>query len=1404
MSTVKSPSYWLGIDMGSVSSKYALLDSGGQICHTDYQRLKGEPIPTVIKQLQAILEKVAPEQIKGVGVTGSGSELIGDLLSIQVTNEIVAQSKATATLYPKVRTIIEIGGEDSKLILLDDRGSIVDFAMNAMCAAGTGSFLDQQASRLGVSIENEFGELAVKSKKPPRIAGRCSVFAKTDMIHLQQEATPDYDIVAGLCYAMARNFKSNLGRGKAFLRPIVFQGGVAANQGMIKAFREILEVTDGELIIPEYANCMGAIGTALILAEKQSVQSIQISEGLKALKDYLNKPQKIKIGPRPLDFFQARDTHVPVTSASGKEKIPAYLGIDIGSISTNVVAIDERRRLLAKRYLMTAGRPLEAVRHGIREIGEEIGGKLEIKGVGTTGSGRYLVGDFVGADIVKNEITAQARAASEIDPRVDTIFEIGGQDSKYVYFENGVVVDFEMNKVCAAGTGSFLEEQAEKLGISIKKEFGDLALCAPSPVPLGERCTVFMESDLHHHQQQGADKKNLVAGLSYSIVHNYLNRVVGKRKVGNYIFFQGGVAANQGVVAAFESVTNKKITVPPHHEVTGAIGVAIIAQEKSNGQPSRFKGFDLSNLQYELESFECDKCSNMCEIRKVQLAGEEPLYYGSRCERFNIRKEKQTTKKLPNLFAEREHFLLNSYKAASDTTPTARVGMPRSLFYHEFYPFWKAFFSELNIELVLSDKTNKQLIHKSMENLSAETCFPIKVTHGHVLNLLEKDIDYIFLPSIISLDHEASSQRSNFNCPYVQTIPYTIQAAISFSHSKAKLLGPVIQGNHGPQHMEQCLVNLGKQLGCSPRKVRLAWQKAIETQKSFADKIQNRGREILKNLSENDMPVVIFSRPYNGCDNGLNLELPRKLRDLGFIPIPVDFLPVDDSTEVRDWPNMYWRYGRRILRAADFVRNNDNLSVIYLTNFGCGPDSFISHFFNKRMAGKPYLQLEVDEHSADVGALTRCEAFRDSLESIRQKGWRPQEEIRGTFLLPKHSARKLYIPKMSNHCYALAAAFCRHGVQAEVMPESDAESVNWGRRYTSGRECYPAIVTTGDMIKIVRAENFDPEKTAFFMPSGNGPCRFGQYNMFHRLVLDDLGFENVPIYAPTQNSGFYSELGLVGEDFVTHLWQGVLAVDLLEQLWREVRPYELNPGQTDSVYYDSLDKIQTAILEDKTWEVLQESKERLKQIPHKKENRPVIGIVGEIFVRSNSFCNCDLVREIEALGGEAWLPPVREWFLYLAHIGKKHSQMGRNYRSFLHTYLTERFMKKEEQRFSQSFQDIMTNCHEPTIANTLEYSQPYIDPSFEGEAALSIGKSIDFINKGVTGIINAMPFTCMPGTIVSALLKRLRLDYRQIPCLDLAFDGVEQTNNKIRLQAFIHQAKQFQRTMAADKPKNGF
>lgn len=1401
-------SCFLGVDVGSVSVNTVVMNSSREILEEHYTRTRGQPLLTAYRVLEEILSRISPSNLLGVSLTGGGGKLIAELLGAAFENEIVAQSKSIECFYPQVKTIIEMGGEDSKLITLDLDGKSVkisDFAMNSVCAAGTGSFLDQQAHRLGLSVE-EFGQLALKSKNPPRIAGRCSVFAKTDMIHLQQVATPDYDIVAGLCLAVARNFKGTLGRGKSFVKPVSFQGGVAANLGMRRAFLEVLELSEDELIIPQRFASMGAIGASLLALENASF--INNFQGLEKLDDYISSLSHNNInikglGPlTPFRKIKEVTPHASPFSSTGGEKTRAYLGVDVGSISTNVVVIDDHNRVLSKRYLMTAGRPLEAIKRGLKEVGEEVGDKIQVVAVGTTGSGRYLAGDFIGADVIKNEITAQATAAIDIDPKVDTIFEIGGQDSKYISLSNGAIIDFEMNKVCAAGTGSFLEEQAEKLGISIKDEFSDLALAAPCPASLGERCTVFMESDLVHHQQQGMDKDNLVAGLSYSIVLNYLNKVVGDRAVGNHIFFQGGTAFNLGVVAAFEKILGKQITVPRNHDVTGAIGAAILAREEKERGKSNFKGFDLSKRNYEITSFECKRCPNRCEIKRLKVERERPLLYGSRCERFEVNRKKKKVNQFPDLFAERD-CLLHQASQENDlfSEETPQIGIPQCMFYHELLPFFNTFFNKLGFKVILSDNTHKGIIHGGVEGVVSETCFPVKVAHGHVLNLIEKGITKIFFPSIIDMERIHPEVDRSQVCPYVQALPYTLKAAFDFGRLGVELISPVLYFGGEREKVIKELRLVGKKLGKRSGMAKQAIEAAFDAQNQFYDSLKKRGKEVLRQLKENQRAMVIVSRPYNGCDAGINLNLPQKIADLGVLAIPMDYLPLEQSNLVSEWQEMYWKYGQRILSTAHFIKSHPSLHAIYLTNFGCGPDSFISHFFKEKLKDIPYLTIEIDEHSSDVGIITRLEAYLDSLKNNRKKSVRITTKKSVAKAL-SNKKRRLYIPNMTDHSYAVAAAFEACGLQATVLPESDEETLRWGRKLTSGRECYPCILTTGDMIKMTQRPEFDPDRAAFFMASGGGPCRFGLYNRFHRLVLNEMGFPQVPVFAPDQDGCLYRELGEVGKGFSRLAWKGIVSVDLLQKRLREVRPYEINPGESEKVYQYYLERVCQAIREREGNSLsLKKAGVAFNNIEvNGKGRKPIIGIVGEIYIRSNKFSNEDLIGNIERLGGEVWLPPIAEWILYTNYTSKRRSLRTGNYRDFLSTFLTNEVQKVVEHRLTKDFTNSLKMHSEPATEEIIQKATPYLHPSFEGEAILSIGKAVDFALKGASGLINAMPFTCMPGTIVDAVLKRCREDHDNMPLLTIAYDGQKEGNTKSRLEAFIYQVRQYQENFSGRRP----
>lgn len=1394
----------LGIDIGSISVNTVLINNNSEIVYEDYSYCQGRPFMVVLKILRNIEKEYGLSSFSTVSFTGSGGKQAAELMGGAFVNEVIAQSDATIGLYGNVRTVIEIGGEDSKLIQLESGENIKasrlsDFALNSLCAAGTGSFLDQQAKRIGVNIEKEFGDLAGKSENPPRIAGRCSVFAKSDMIHLQQVATPLHDIVAGLCFAVARNFKATLGRGRNIEKPVSFQGGVAANEGMRKAIREIFNLQDEDLIIPAHYASMGAIGAVFnTLWNKNTCKPYQ---GLTALEEYIKsgkgKTYRLKPLAESSAVYNKQIRQLP--PANGLHDV--YLGLDVGSLSTNVVLIDKDNNVISRRYLPTASKPLDAIRQGLKEIFEEVGNRIRVRAAGTTGSGRYLTGDFIGADTIQNEITAQARAAIAYDRKVDTIFEIGGQDSKYISVKDGVVVDFEMNKVCAAGTGSFLEEQAEKLGINIKDEFGRMALEAGQPARLGDRCTVFMESDLNSHQQKGVELNDLLGGLAYSIVQNYIQKVVGEKPIGDNIFFQGGVTNNRSVVSAFEQITGKKITIPPHFDVTGAIGAAMLAREQMAGSgKSNFKGFDISSKTYSTNRFTCRSCSNNCEIQSVKIEGEEKaLFYGGRCEKYEKEERKKKNNNIPDLFKERNRMLLGDYKKETDKDKPC-IGIPRALmiFYQQF-PFWRKFFEELGFSIIISDTSDNKLVRESIELMVSETCLPVELMHGHIKNLLDKGADNIFIPFIVNASAANGNPTNNCNCPWVQAAPFMIKSAFKDEEIRNKLLMPSLHFRYYKTALKKELGKFMKdKFGISPSLTWKAILKADRVQNCFEESLRARGKEILNHDFGSDIQkVVVLGRPYNTGDPHLNLSLIDKLINLNTLPVPVDFLPLEQEDVFEDYPMMYWPNGQKIIAASRLVRRSEDLYAVYLGNFRCGPDSFISHFVRNEMKDKPFLHLEVDEHSAGAGMITRCEAFLDSLKGYKKNRHTVLRTVDKTSAANNLlNGRTLYYPYANDVVHILAAATRNCGIRSEVLPMQNEEDLQIARNHTSGQECFPMICTTGSFLKKLMQPGCDPSKASFFMPDHNGPCRFGEYHKLQRQIFDKLGFHEASLVTPS-NDNAYSELtkDQAGK-FRRIAWLGANGVDVLRKYKQEIRPYEINKGDTDSLYNEQLNRL-ISIVENGARSIpafLKDAGRIFSQIPVKsKERKPVIAIVGEIFMRDNPYCSAFLVDRLESFGAETMMSRFCEWLHYSTYRYTRDSRWKEDRAGIIKSKIQKMYQHYTFNRITEAADDYVRLKDYFNVDDLIRGSAPYIHKDYDGEPVVALGSAASLTKLNISGVVYILPFTCMPGTIVASVSGDFKKDHNNIPWLNFAYDGQEDTTIETQLQAFMHQAHEYSR-----------
>lgn len=1431
----------IGFDIGSVSINTIICSSDGKLIEElPYYRHFGKTIELCADLLNQIEKRYGKENIERIAFTGTHGKAIAQATGCYFEIETTAQTKGLFALMPNAKTVISIGGHDSALLLLShskDGFILNDFKLNEACAAGTGSFIDQQAERIFSddltlntikspqkrieSILQRFIDLGSQSDSPANVACRCTVFTKSDMIHLQNKGIPIKHIIAGLHQGVARNYRSTLISNRQLEEPVAFIGGYASNRLARKAFEDIL---GKKIIVPSHYTGVGAFGVILNAIQKNYTISEITSESIlklktsKAFSAPRTKPLEIKLKP----FCECGEAdNSPIKEATPNNPVNVYMGFDIGSTTTKLVLITSGGKVIYKRYIPTEGQPVIAIKKALKNCIENIDiDRINVLAVGTTGSGREVAALFAGADDVVNEVTAHARGTTFFAPQIDTIFELGGQDAKYTSLKDGFVIDFKMNKVCAAGTGSFLEETANKLGINISGEYESLAMSAKAPYRLTERCTVYMESDLMSYLQMGGDIKDLLAGLSQAVVHNYLNRVVQEGKIGNNISFQGGPSLNRSVVAAFESITQKPITTLPHREVMGAIGAALHAMDDMktkihNGEriKTKFKGWNIINQEFSHREEVCHRnpnCHNQCKLQIYKI-GSETAIYGGECGMYESRS--QAEKKAPNYSKIRQNLYYQSMKGLyrvldnSHPNPTNKItlGIPRSLSFHQLGIFWVHLLHDMGFDIVITPETNAEIVNAGIASMTCEACFPVKISHGHAAILKDK-CDYLFMPMMI----EMNSDRKDFSfyCPYVESNTYMLKAALNLDNRK--VIKPAIYINKGLKVMEKAFTSEFNRLGLKfdTELFEKAYNNAWKAHNDFEEKLYAIGKEVLKNIG-NKPAIIVLGRPYSTYDDRTNLNLFATFSRLGVHAIPQEFLDLREYKIENEYKNMYWGFGNKILRAAKYINSNKNLFGLYLTSFSCGPDSFILHFFSHEMSktSRPYLELELDEHSAGAGVETRLLAFVDAIKNQKSVQTLSEKEIN---ILPQKSiapitARKMYMPHMCDGEICLAACFENIGVKTEIMPTYTESGLAFGKKNTSGKECFPCIVTTGDMfdfIEKLKKQGADLKNdVAFFMPEAEGPCRFGQYNKLHRTLLDKYGYSDIPIISPTCEDS-YSCRGLINPKlllgFKMLVCQAIVYQDILEKARWRIRPYEKVKGTTDKVFFKALDNAVHAIKAGGGLMLFKEAKKAAKDfesIEINDEIRPLIGIVGEIFIRFHQESNQHLVRHLESLGCEAYISSISEWISYTADTSLDYAieaiKDEKSYNNIIDaaaSFGAYSYQSLATKILMQPFSRLLKNRQDHSTKHILEAVGDKYSNHIKSESILSIGAALSFMQDNFDGIVNVMPFTCMPSTVASSILKVYARG--NIPFVDMVYDGSIQPNRETNLATFVFQAKQ--------------
>lgn len=1299
-------------------------------------------------------------------------------------------------------SLVSAGGETFIVYILDKNNKICGISTGNKCASGTGEFFLQQIRRMDLEIDDAV-RLGMEGS-PYTLSGRCTVFCKSDCTHALNKGEPIENVTAGLCRMIAKKIIEILK--KVPNQRIILVGGTARNKAVVKYLKDEFQ----EVHIPAEASYFEALGAAIAAFSRGSL-----------LPDTYFKTGHTGFGfLEPPARFESMVTFHSMDRGKAEPGDKCLIGLDVGSTTTKAVIIRKSDdAVLASVYLRTNGNPVEASRSCYKSLLGQLGGTaIIIGGIGVTGSGRKIAGLYTQTEGIINEIIAHATAALYFHRDVDTIFEIGGQDAKYTYITNAVASDYAMNQACSAGTGSFLEESAfETLGVRVE-DIAELALKGKRPPNFNDQCSAFISSDIKNAIQEGVGQYDILAGLVYSICFNYINRVKGNRPVGKKIFMQGGVCYNRAVPLAMAGILKKHIIVPPDPGLMGAFGVALELKKRIDSGIIKKQDYSLSaiianKVEYE-QPFVCtggkEGCDLKCRVNRIRI-GDKLFPFGGLCSRYyNLRYDKQKDSKTRDYIAIRNNLLFHRklVKAKKNHETSLVIGLNRSFITLRLYPLYHAFFTALGCKLVLPDK----IAENAPINLETSFCYPAHIAIELFRSMLDnKEIDYFFIPHVKELYVPGGITRRDFcaTCNFSRGEAFYLRRICH--EYQDKILAPTISFNSGWENGLRAFLLTGRQLGFSDKEVKSAFTTAISAQEEYEQACTEIGRKLLEEIRKHpdEVVMVLFGRPYNAYSSFANKGIPKKFTSRGYTIIPYEMIdyanePIDE--EHADF--MTWEAGQRILRVARIVKRDSRLFGVFITNFLCGPDSFIVPYFRKIMGTKPSLTLELDEHTADAGINTRIEAFLDIIANYRKitRGNSPDNtnhflpakisfehqgvvyiDSEGKRFKPSHPRIKMLVPHMGTlggEIFAIAVR--RHGIRAGSLPPSDNETLLLGRGVTTGKECLPLILIIGSLVKYLkyRRKTHEKEKLALFVPKASGHCRFGQYHVYIHQYIKENRIKDVALL----DLGMEERFTGLSATFNFHTWRGVIIADVLEDIRYSIKVLAKDPEQGMRIYYEEVKKILHALEYAPGKEIyrqLHRTAYRLKEIPLKipYEDAAKIALTGEIFVRQDHFSNLHMADRLAHAGFIVVTSPVAE-ILYYANfmINEKIKEPRYTFTGWLEFLISEKTQTYVEKKIKRILSH--SGLFKPELVDVddlISHSEYFFPRECDGEHGLTVGLAIrDALNE-YCAIVHVGPFGCMQSRFADATfipeadVKRKRFIFRSLG-KELVLPGFEDTD----------------------------
>ena len=1415
----------VGLDVGSTTVKIVVMNDKLETIYNDYQRHFSDTKNTVCNVLES-LSSMYPESTFTIALTGSGAMSAAKFLDLPFIQEVVSCKRAVEKYIPQTDVVIELGGEDAKIIYFDKS---IEQRMNGTCAGGTGAFIDQMASLLHTDPTG-LNELAKNHQMIYPIASRCGVFAKTDIQPLLNEGAAKEDIAASIFQAVVNQTISGLACGRPIRGKVAFLGGPLNYLSELRnRFIDTLHLEGDSIIIPEEAHLLVAKGAALDSLEAKPITVEKLKSKIEVLRishDDTSNPLS-PLFSIDADYQEFKERHDKDTVEKADLKTyegDAFVGIDAGSTTTKLVLIDNEGRLLYSLYGSNEGNPLQSVIKMLKQLYSELPEAVTLRFSGVTGYGEKLIQTALNVDLNEIETIAHYTAAKKFMPNVTSIVDIGGQDMKYIKMKNGAIDNIMLNEACSSGCGSFIETFAKSLNLSIE-EFVQAAIESRRPVDLGSRCTVFMNSKIKQAQKEGYSVGDISAGLSYSVIKNAIQKVMKIRdmkKLGAHIVVQGGTFYNDAVLRAFELIVGRNVVRPDIAGLMGAYGVALLAKEQYEANldmeyvSTITKNEDLDKLKIDISHVRCNGCENHCLLTINKFSNGARYISGNRCEKGAGIVQGKT--ELPNLVKYKYERLFNYKPLDEKDAPRGTIGIPRVLNMYEDYPFWFTFLTNLGFRVIISEKSNRKTYEKGMESMPSESvCFPAKLSHGHIIGLIKQGIKTIFYPCMPYSRKEYDKADNHYNCPIVISYSEVLKNNIEELKEKdIKFLNPFLPFE--AKNLAKTIMELPEfaEYNFTKKELLEAAKKAEEEYQNFKEDIRKKGQETVEYIEKNNLKgIILAGRPYH-VDPEVNHGIDTLITSLGLCVLTEDSISNQADPKPLRVVNQ-WVFHARLYAAADFVGKHDNLELVQLNSFGCGVDAVTTDQVEEILTsyGKMYTLIKIDEIN-NLGAVRI--RIRSLLASMKKRlANKELEKGTGDYEIHKKIFTKemkdegytILIPQMAPiHFDLLETAVRSCGYNVELLRNCTEHTVETGLKYVNNDACYPSILTTGQMIEALESGKYDINKTALIMSQTGGGCRATNYIGFIRKALKDAGFENVPVISfnvvgMEKMPGFKITLPLIEK-----LLKMVVYADLLQKMLTKNRAYEVNKGETQKLFDEWMEKCKK-LLEKSS---MKEFKQSIYDIVNDFEKieldtsveKPKVGIVGEVLIKYHPYGNNFVADKLEEEGAEVVLPDFMGFIKFIATHKITFNQLIKTDKIKSKIFKTaikliDLLEKDERIALANSKKGYLQPCNiwelEDKVKNILSIGNQ------TGEGWFLTAEMIEYIESGIPNIVCVQPFACLPNHVVGkGVIKTIRNEFPDANISPIDYDpGASEANQTNRIKLLMTVAKDNLKKQQAEK-----